>query len=165
MRIRNDFSLYTRKTASGKTVFYYQCYDANGRRLCGHSTGETTKTAAMKKCIALIREGKLLPETQVQVPTFEEYARDFWDWETSAYLKSRRGRRDLTRTYAKKNKNFCANQILPFFGKTPLDQISEHDIDRWLAGFTERERSRANKLQAGTEREKRATARCTPITC
>jgi integrase len=114
----------------------------------------------MKKCIALIREGKLLPDTQVKVPTFEEYARDFWDWEKSAYLKSRRGRRDLTRTYAEKNKNFCENQILPFFGKMTLDQISEHDIDRWLIGFTERERSRVNKLKAGTEGEKKG---CSPV--
>jgi integrase len=155
MRIKNDFSLYVRKAASGKAVYYYQCYDGNGRRLCGHSTGETTRTGAMKKCIALIREGKLLPEKQMKVPTFEEFARDFWDWEKSLYLKSRRGRRDITQTYAAKNKNFCDNQILPFFGKMLIDQISEHDIDSWLLGFTERERSRANKLKAGTEGEKK----------
>lgn len=153
MRVRNDFSLYPRKMGSGKVVFYYQCYDETGRRLCGHSTGETTRTAAMKKCIALIRAGKLLPETQMKVPTFEEFARDFWDWDKSLYLKSRRGRRDITRTYAEKNKNFCDNQILPFFGKTLIDRITGHDIDCWLLGFAERKRSRANKLKAGTDGE------------
>ena len=153
MRIKNDFSLYLRKVPSGKKVFYYQCYDERGRRMCGHSTGETTRTRAMKKCIDLIREGKLLPEKQLAIPTFAEYAKDFWDWDTSAYLKSRRGRRDITRTYAAKNQNFMDNQILPFFGTVPLDRITEHDVDTWLVGFTGRKRSRANKLMAGTDRE------------
>ena len=153
MRIKNDFSLYQRKVPSGKTVFYYQCYDERGRRLCGHSTGETTRTRAMKKCIDLIREGKFLPEKQIAIPTFAEYAKDFWDWEKSAYLKSRRGRRDITQSYAAKNQNFMENQILPFFGTVPLDQITGHEVDTWLVSFTERKRSRANKRMTGTAGE------------
>jgi hypothetical protein len=43
-------------------VFYYQVYDGQGKRLCGHSTGKTTKTAAREFCNQLLKAGKLMPE-------------------------------------------------------------------------------------------------------
>jgi integrase len=55
---------------SGKTVWDYQTYDEDGRRTVAHSTGEETKTAAVKKCNALMREGKLLPKAQTRIPNF-----------------------------------------------------------------------------------------------
>jgi hypothetical protein len=74
MRIRDDFTVFPREMASGKVLWYYQTCDEDGRRTVAHSTGETTRTAAIRKCNTLIREGKLLYKAQTRVPTFAEYA-------------------------------------------------------------------------------------------
>jgi integrase len=138
MRVREDFTVYPRKLGSGKTVFYYQCYDEDGKRTNGHSTGETTRTAAVKKCNALMLAGKLLPSARKAVPTFAEFARGWWEWDTCPYLKKQRGRKDITRSYAKKCKGVVDSQLLPYFGKMRLDKITDVDIDAWLVGFADR---------------------------
>jgi hypothetical protein len=58
--------------ASGIVFFYYRTYDENGQRLCGHSTGQTTRTAEREFCNRLNREGKLIPQKQdkIIVPSF-----------------------------------------------------------------------------------------------
>jgi integrase len=149
MRVRDDFTVFPRKMPSGNVVFYYQCYDESGRRLCAHSTGETTRTMAVKKCNALMREGKLVPGKKTRMPTFGEYAESFWDWDTSEYLKSRKGRADISRSYVRSCEGRVRKQMAPYFGKMELDKITEHDIDAWLVGFGERERERATKLREG----------------
>ncbi|MDR1250777.1 MAG: integrase, partial [Treponema sp.] len=99
MRIRDDFTVFPREMASGKVIWYYQTYDEDGRRTVAHSTGETTRTAAVKKCNTLMREGKLLPKAQVRVPTFAEYAQGWWEPENCQYLKKRLARKTLSTDY------------------------------------------------------------------
>jgi hypothetical protein len=137
MRVRDDFTLYRRKLGSGIAVFYYQCYDTDGKKLCGHSTGKTTKTEARKECIRLLTAGLLIQEKQ-KISTFAEYAENWWDWETCEYLKSQKGRKDITKAYADNFKAMIKNQALPFFGKIPLDKITTEDINTWLLGFKDR---------------------------
>jgi integrase len=135
MRIRESFSLYKRKMPSGLSVFYYQAYDGNGKRSCGHSTGQTTKTAAREYCMGLLREGKLLTKKERAVPTLREWAEDFWDMEKSGYLRGRKGRRPITIGYVKNGRSYTENQIVPFFGDMRLDAITEVEIENWLTGF------------------------------
>jgi integrase len=144
MRVKDVFTVYPRRMKSGKVVFYYQCYDEDGRRVCGHSTGETTKTAARARCMRLFREGKLVPGKQKKVLTFGEFAQGWWEWESCPYLKRRMARRPITRRYAEKAKRNMNNHILPYFGKMRLDRISDEDIENWLLGFSEREKKIKN---------------------
>jgi integrase len=137
MRIMDVFSVFPRKLASGKVVFYYQCYDDNGNRSSGLSTGQVTKTAARAYCMRLYREGNLFPHKQY-IPTFEEYAQNWWVWDTCEYLKNQMGRKDITRAYADNCRKMVRNQINPYFGKTRLDRITSEDINQWLLGFKER---------------------------
>jgi hypothetical protein len=137
MRAKDVFSVFPRKLRSGKVVFYYQCYDENGNRSSGLSTGQVTKTAARAYCMRLYREGNLFPHKQY-IPIFEEYAADWWDWDTCEYLKNQRGRKDITQAYADNCRKMVKNQILPWFGKTRLDKITSEDINNWLLGFKER---------------------------
>jgi hypothetical protein len=58
-----------------------------------------TKTAARAYRMGIYREGNLFPHKQ-HIPTFEEYADDWWDWDTCEYLKSQKVRKDITRSYA-----------------------------------------------------------------
>jgi integrase len=137
MRLRETFSLYERKLPSGKVVIYYQMYDEDGNRICGHSTGKTTKTAARNYCNGLLREGRLLPKPR-EIPTFEKFAEDWWEWETCPYLKKRQGRREITKSYADSARRKLHNHLLPYFGKTRLDKITDYDIDTWLTAFPEK---------------------------
>ena len=129
--MHNDFTLFGRKVPSGKTVVYYYAYDDEGRRLGPWSTGEANRTAARNYCNRLNREGRLLPGPK-DIPTFEEYARGFWEWETCPYLKERRKRFNLTRSYAVKNRRVVDNQLIPYFGNMRLDRITPEDIEKWF---------------------------------
>jgi hypothetical protein len=138
MRCKEAFSLYKRKLRSGKTVFYYQVYDEDGGRVCGHSTGKSTKTAAREYCHALLRDGKLLPKDQMRIPTFAEFAQGWWDFETCTYLKRKAGRRPITRSYADASKHRMNKHVIPYFGKMRLDRITSVGIEDWLTSFSEK---------------------------
>jgi hypothetical protein len=80
--------------------------------------------------------GLLIPAKQ-KMPTFAEYAEGGWDFETCEYLKNQQGRKDITEAYANNCKAMVKNQILPFFGKTPLNKITTEAVNEWLLGFKE----------------------------
>jgi hypothetical protein len=109
MRVKDIFSVFPRKLNLGKVVFYYQCYDDNGNRSSGLSTGQVTKTAARAYCMKLYRDGNF-----------------------------QKGRKDITKAYADNCRKMTKNQILPYFGKTRLDKITSEDINQWLLSFKER---------------------------
>jgi integrase len=140
MRYRETFSLYNRKLASGVTVFYYRAYDENGQRLCGHSTGQTTKTAAREFCNRLNRDGKLIPQKQdrIIVPSFAKFVEGWWDYDACPYLKSRKGRRAISKGYATQGQYAVKNHLIPAFGGKRLDLITEAEVDQWLTSFPER---------------------------
>jgi integrase len=129
--MHNDFTLFSRKVPSGKTVIYYYAYNDDGERLGPLSTGQATKTGARNYCNGLIKSGLLVPGTK-GMTTFAVYAEDFWDWEKSEYLKERRKRRNLTRAYADHCKKIVKGSILPYFGKMRLDRITGEEIDKWM---------------------------------
>jgi integrase len=139
MRIRESYSLYKRVMKSGKVIWYYQCYDADGLRTTGHSTGESTKTLAREHCNRLMKAGKLIPlgTPGGRCPRMEEFGADFWDYDKSEYLISRKGRGPITRSYARTNQGRFKNHILPQFGKKRLDTIKTEEIDYWLTHYEE----------------------------
>lgn len=137
MRIKETYTVYKRTMPSGRTVYYYQCYDDDGHRVCAHSTGQRTKTAARNYCNELLRAGKLRPDMR-KSPTFGEFAEGWWVWDTCPYLKKRRLRREITQTYARCARSKLQNNILPYFANKRLDRITEAEIDTWLVSLTER---------------------------
>ena len=90
--------LYFQVVPSGKRVVYYYAYDENGRRMYGKSIGELTMTVARKKCNRLLKEGLLAPK-KGHVPIFAEYAVNWWDLDKCDYVKGKRKRYELTRSY------------------------------------------------------------------
>ncbi|WP_411047000.1 tyrosine-type recombinase/integrase, partial [Treponema primitia] len=136
MRVRESYSLYQRKTPAG-VVFYYQMYDENGKRLCGHSTGKTTKTAAREFCNQLLKAGKLMPEKEKK-PTFGEFAQGWWDFETCRYTKSRNARNALTQRYLDTANYTLKQYILPYFEKARIDLITDTMIDNWLISLLDK---------------------------
>ncbi|MFP3041237.1 site-specific integrase [Treponema primitia] len=136
MRVRESYSLYQRKTPAG-VVFYYQVYDEAGKRLCGHSTGKTTKTAAREFCNQLLKAGKLLPEKD-PAPTFGGFSEGWWDFETCRYTKSRNARNALTQRYLDTASYTLKRYILPYFEKSRIDLITDTMIDNWLLSLLDK---------------------------
>jgi integrase len=83
-----------------------------------------------------MREGRLIPN-RGETPTFEEYARGWWEWDTCGYLKKRRKRHDITRPYADNNKKMMENRLIPYFGKMKMDRITRDDVESWLDSMME----------------------------
>jgi integrase len=150
MRLRESFSLYKRKLASGKVVYYYQCYDATGQRLCGRSTGKSTKTAAREYCNELLKTGSLIPLESPggRCPTVAEFAKDFWDYDKSEYVRSRKGRGNITESYVIGGASVTKHHIIPVFGKRRLDTITQSEIDSWLTSYKDRKLKPASANRA-----------------
>ncbi|MBV5330352.1 MAG: site-specific integrase [Chlorobium sp.] len=136
MRYRQDYGLYRRKTAKGRVVIYYTTYDAQGKRLPGRSTGKRTIGEARLYCNALMRTGRLIPERS-RVPTFALFAEGWWLWDSCPYLKRRRARRTLARSYADIARKVLENHLLPAFGERRLDAITDVEIEDWLTSRRE----------------------------
>jgi integrase len=131
MKIHNDFTLYWRVLASGKRVVYYYAYDTDGVRQAGRSTGESNLTAARVVCNRLLKEGRLIPDRRF-MPTFAEYAQGWWEWDTCEYLKRRRKRKNITRSYADNNKKMMNNRLMPYFKDMPLNKITAETIEAFI---------------------------------
>jgi integrase len=155
MRVREDFTVYPRRLKSGRVVYNYQTYDEEGNRTNGHSTGETIRSMAIKKCNALMREGKLIPSRQKRIPTFAEFAAGWWEKGTCLYLKKRDSRKKITDDYIHQSKRIMDTFLIPYFGKMRLDKITDEIIDVWLVEFLEREKRqlRGKKAKAGEKQE------------
>jgi integrase len=133
--MHNVFTVFSRVVPSGKKVYYYHAYNEDGKRVGPWSTGQMTKTAARNYCAKLIREKKLIPGI-VGVPTFAEYAKGWWIWETCPYLKDRRKRYNITKSYADNCRNLTENKLVPYFGKMKLDRISHDILEKWIDDLT-----------------------------
>ncbi|WP_168203298.1 tyrosine-type recombinase/integrase [Oceanispirochaeta crateris] len=136
MRYREPFTVYPRKMRSGKVIWYYQTYDDSGKRTSAYSTGQTSKSAARHICQKLLREGKLLPDTVGRI-TFRDYAKNWWDWDKCEYLKYKRTRRNISKSYASTGRLILKNHIMPYFKDMRLADIRIYDIEQWLQSLVD----------------------------
>jgi integrase len=137
MRAKAIFTVFGRKLASGKTVFYYQCYDEKGKRLWAKSTGLHKKTEATAYCMKLYRDGLLIPLPKV--PTFGEYAEGWFDLETCRFLKRRQLRDPLSRGTIDIHRNNLSAHLKAFFSKYRLDEIDTEVLEDWFLDMGKKE--------------------------
>jgi integrase len=133
MRYKEPFTVYPRRLKT-VTVFYYQCYDSNGKRMCGHSTGQRTKTAAKMYCMELYRKGKLIPDKKPV--SFTEFASGWWEPKTCKYLEWRQMQSPLAPSTIDHYKTNLDLHIKPFFGKLKLNDISPELVRSWIMGLS-----------------------------
>ena len=136
MRYRELFCVFPRRLPSGRTVYYYQTYDKDGRRTNPKSTGAVRARDARLYCMKLYREGTL-GVTVKKVPTFKEFSVGWWDMKTCEYLKSRMARRKISTSYARHGKKNLEKHLIPAFGNKRLNEITSHEIDAWMVSNLE----------------------------
>jgi len=137
MRYRELFIVFPRTLKSGRKVYYYQTYDADGKRTPGRSTGAVRARDARLYCMKLYREGTLGATTK-KIPTFSEYSVGWWDMKTCKYLKSRMVRRKISASYARQARRYLEKHLILEFGKKRLDTITSHQVDSWLVSYLDR---------------------------
>jgi site-specific recombinase XerD len=133
MRYKELFTIYPRRLKT-VTVYYYQCYDNNGKRICGHSTGQRTKTAAKMYCMELYRTGRLVPDKKPI--SFAEFSDGWWNIKTCKYLEWRQIQNPLAPSTIDHYKTNLELHIKPFFGKMKLNAITTEIVQSWIMGLS-----------------------------
>ncbi len=146
MRHRDkDYTVYPRVLRSGKTVYYYQTYDEQGRRTNPKSTGigytrkrdeARAKREAEKYCQELAEQNILIRQKS---PTLEEFVSyyHFWEWGRSTYVRnilarSGKDRPGITEQYCKHARGITQNHILPHHGGKRIEAITAYDCEQLL---------------------------------
>lgn len=139
MRFREPFSLYPRKSADGKLIYYYRTYTEKGDRTIGRSTGQTSKSGARKVCLELWKKNKLIPEKIVPtIPILSDFGTLVWDYEKSPMIKYRRLRDfNMSKSHVENQAKLFKKHIIPAFGSKRLDQITHAMVDNWFLGQKE----------------------------
>jgi integrase len=143
--MRNDFTLFQRTYPNGTKVFFYYAYDNDGQRKGPWTTKCVNRTAAKNYCHRLFKDGALLPDKKKPL-TFGEFAEGFWA-RGSEYVKNQESRADITDTYINNCHKMLVNQILPFFANSPMEKITDKDVNSWLLGFKERKVQKDGKTE------------------
>jgi integrase len=128
-RYKQNFSLNSRKTKTGKTYWYYRTYTPDGCRTTAKSTGCTSKMLARAFCEDLFKRGMLY---NGQHKTFSQYAGRWFD-DGSVWLQDRLacGTEEhpaLSVSYILRMRSDLNNYLLPYFGSKKLEDIHPSDI-------------------------------------
>jgi len=145
MRYRKPYQL-TKRCFGHQPIYYYRVFDENNKRRT-YTTGMTTKGAAMAYCDRLYKLGKLIPD-QIKDSKFSDFAKDFWDYDTSPYIKGIIARcGSFTRNFADIRKMCSQKHIIPYFGDKVIRKITARDVEKWLLSFIDRGLSGATANQ------------------
>jgi integrase len=136
--MHSDYTLFWRTYPNGKKVVFYYAYDEKGVRQGPWTTKSQSITLARNYCNKLIKTNRLIPYSGY-MPTFAEYSNGWWEWETCAYLKKQRKRKNLTQAYADNNRKNLKNHLIPYFGSMPLNKITKDDVENWFDDLIERD--------------------------
>jgi integrase len=136
MRIKANFSVFPRKLASGRRVFYYQCYDSKSKRQWAKSTGKNKRTEAVKYCEGLLKNGLLIPLQKV--PTFAEFAVGWWYEDTCKYIKWRQLHNPMGVDSILLHRGRLENYLKDYFASFRLDEITTSVIEQFLVYLSEK---------------------------
>jgi len=129
--MKQPYTLTKRTLPSGKKCWYYRLGDDPGRTMRSTGILGTDKNRAQA---AEYVEGLILGEPKA-IPTLEEYAKDFFDWERSPYLKRRREqgtRKQLGYGQAILRNGHVRNYLIPRWGKVRLNAIPLGEFEDWI---------------------------------
>lgn len=144
-KFKEPFTLFPRKTKSGKTIYYYQTYYPNGKRSTARSTGKSLRSEARVFCTKLFKDDDLLPQKNKKKILFKDYFKFWWKWGDDPlvpticpYLK---------RQYSRNRKPSYANSIItynkyirhikPYFSSMYINEIKSKHIEQWLDHLSE----------------------------
>ena len=131
---KKSYVVYLRTRA--KT--YYVSFYANNKRFL-RSTGLTNKEKAEQLCERnLARIGFPMP-LEAKEAVFKDFARDFFDYDTSRYLKRHRNKEEgMGHDWADTCQRRLDKYLIPYWGEYELAKIRPRDINIWLDDLYEK---------------------------
>ena len=120
---KQPFYLSKRKLPSGKTVYYYYCYDFNGNRTVPKSTGCSKKSEAMEYCIDLLQKVDFKSKRWL----LSEYATIMYE-DNSKYITIRTLTAPLKENSINLARSNIKNHITPYFKGYYIDEIDFDSI-------------------------------------
>jgi len=136
-RAKRPYSIQKRTTSKkNRGVYYVQFRDPEtSKYMTAVSSGKSSKSEAQNWADEQIKSGKVITSDKKGI-LLETYARDFWDWDKSPYIKGKlaRGQR-IGQTHAKKCAGYIKQHVVPAFKGRTLASIKSGDIESWLLGL------------------------------
>ncbi|ADK81129.1 tyrosine-type recombinase/integrase [Sediminispirochaeta smaragdinae] len=140
----NEYILFPR-TLKNKTVWYYQAYGTDGKRLPAKSTGigytrkkdeVKSRKEAVAYCQELLEKNRLSKEKVVTLAQWVE-SRYFWDYRRSSYVRailarSSKEKPGITENYCNGATQITRDHILPYHGDKPIEKITPLDCEDLL---------------------------------
>ena len=134
MRVTEPYTIFPRKLASGKIVYYYQYRDESGRRSPAYSTGTSNHSQAKRICQKLYNEGAFTKKSSLLFKTFSQ---GFFD-DDSPYTKWKRANgEDVAQSTLMAYRRLLANQVLPYFSEMQINKISVDIVKQWIIWVTD----------------------------
>ena len=129
MRVTEPYTIFTRTLPSGKTVFYYQFRDAEGRRSHAKSTGCTTLSAARRFCQKLYNSNEFKSDSSI---TFEAFSSGFLDEDGDFRTWKKANGKDIKPETLRRYSLSLNTHLIPYFGKMEMKKITRSTCKKWV---------------------------------
>lgn len=157
------YSLYRRRvSASRKASFYVQFWDPEkGSYRSGLSVRRlaismnldpdewniATRSGACEVASEAIKRG-LVATRGLGDRKAGEYLTEFWDWDSSPYIKGRLARKNdaLGRSYCRSNKSWMVRYFTPSLGDLKLSQVTTGKLEAWFMSLKDTSGLKAQTL-------------------
>ena len=135
MRVTEPYTIFPRTLKSGKTVYYYQFRDEQGKRSTAKSTGCTTISSARRFCQKLYNSGEISTNTKL---TFLNYAKDIFTEDSRYYKWKIANKERISKETLLAYNKFLRNQLMPFFANYIFTNIKRSDVKDWVIWANEK---------------------------
>ena len=129
MRAIEPYTIFLRTFPSGKTVYYYQFRDENGKRSTPKSTGCTTLSSAKRFCQKLYNSGELRTASKI---SFKKYTENLFTTESRFYKWKVANKEKISLETLLAYNKFLRNQLLPYFSDYMITEIKRADVKDWV---------------------------------
>jgi len=137
----------------GSRFYYVQFYDTEGHRY-KISTGQVDKESARRMCERnMARLGLPMPLTS-RKDFFKDFAKDFYDYETSPYLRKHRNSEEgIGHDWADTCQKRLDKYLIKYWGEYELNKITPYKINEWLESLYLPEEGDKKPLNANTVKQ------------
>lgn len=146
---KTDYVLYLRK--GSRT--YYVAFWVNGKRIY-RSTGQTDRARAEKLCKRNIARIGLPMPLEITETLFKNFSRDFFDYETSPYIKKHKGEEKcMGHDWADTCQKRLEKYLTPYWGEYQLKDITPYLINEWLDNLYDQKDKAGKDLSPATVKQ------------
>jgi integrase len=139
-RAKRPYSIQKRPSSKkNRSVYYVQFRNPETTKyMTAVSSGQSSKSNAQNWADEQIKSGKVIVSDKKNI-FFESFAKEFWDWDTSPYVKGKLARgMQIGRSHVATCAGYIERHVLPPFKGRTLASITTADVEAWLLMMKEK---------------------------